>query len=365
MLVGRALLSAILVWLPLITPAAANACSRVLWNDNSIAVLSGRSADWFKASDPKGASDPRLLVMPRGLLKSGAKFGSELVVTENPATWRARYGSVVVSTQNTTVFDGMNEKGLAAHSLSLPVTDYGARDVSRQGIQMGLWVPYILDNAATVSEAIALLPRIQPVAVLVDGFAMKLSLSIEDRFGDSAVIEYLNGAAVIRHSRQIRVMANTELSVAEAELSNYNFNFQEATRNVPLPGNANSLDRFVRASFFSGFLSNMNARNLQEARAALMSVVRNVSNPIGAPGDTPGQGPLSGDETDWRTVSDLTNRVYIFDNPRTLAIMSTDLRHLDFERGTGVRVLNPSNPRLSGDVTRLYRPSRSPVPGEA
>jgi penicillin V acylase-like amidase (Ntn superfamily) len=363
MIVGGVLCAATLVWLPLTMPSSANACTRVLWNDNSIAVLSGRSADWFKASKPKGATDPKLLVMPRGLLKSGAKFGNEVVVTENPATWRSRYGSVVVSTQNTTVFDGMNEKGLAAHSLSLPVTNYGVRDVSRQGIHMGLWVPYILDNAATVPEAIALLAGIQPVQVVVDNFPMKLSLSIEDRFGDSAVIEYLDGVAVIRHSRQLRVMANTELTVAEKELGKYNFNFQEATRNVPLPGNANSVDRFVRASFFSGFLSNMEARNLTEARAALMSVVRNVSNPIGAPGDTPGQGPFSGDETDWRTLSDLTNRVYIFDNPRTLAIMSTDLRSLNFGRVTGVRVLDPGNPRLHGDITRLYRPSRVAVPG--
>jgi len=328
-------------------------------------VISGRRADWFKASDPKGATEPKLLVMPRGLRKSGAKFGNEVVVTENPATWRARYGSVVVSTQDTTVFDGMNEKGLAAHTLSLAVSDYGARDVSRQGIQMGLWVPYILDNAATVSEALALLPSIQPVAVAVDGFAMKLSLSIEDRSGDSAVVEYLGGVPVITHGQQVRVMANTQRSVAEAELATYNFNFDQATRNTPLPGNANSLDRYIRASFFSGFLSEMKPRNVQAARAALMSVVRNVSNPIGAPGDIPGQGPFSGDETDWRTISDLTNRVYIFDNPRTLATMSTNLKRLDFQSGSGVRVLNASNRRLHGDVTPLYRPSLVPVPGEA
>jgi hypothetical protein len=81
-----------------------------------------------------------------------------------------------------------------------------------------------------------------------------------------------------------------------------------------------------------------------------MSVMRNVSNPIAAPGDLGGPND-TGDETDWRTLSDLTNRTY------------TELKQLDFRRAAGVRVLDPSNASLHGNVTRLYRPSRGPVPG--
>jgi hypothetical protein len=55
--------------------------------------------------------------------------------------------------------------------------------------------------------------------------------------------------------------------------------------------------------------------------------------------------------------------VYTFDNPRTLSTFDTDLKKLDFRPGSGVRVLDPGNPRLNGDVTRLYRASRVPVPG--
>jgi choloylglycine hydrolase len=343
---------------------SAEACTRILWNDNSIAVVTGRNADWFWASRPSGATDPKLHVMPRGLSKSGAKFGNQTIVTKNPAKWISRYGSIVVSTQNTSVFDGMNEKGLAAHSLSLPVTDYGVRDVSRQGIQMALWVPYILDNAATVAEAIALLPRIQPVQVVVDGFAMKLSLSIEDRSGDSAVIEYLNGQAVIYHDPQNCIMANTELNESRDFLaSNYNFNFETSTRSTPLPGNGRSLDRFVRATFFRHFLGMMKPRSLMEVYAALMSVMRNTSNPIGAPGDIPGQGAGRGDETDWRSLCDLTNLAYVFENPRSLTLLKTDLKRINFGVGSGVRTFDPVNSNQQGDITRLYRPAFRPVPG--
>jgi choloylglycine hydrolase len=337
--------------------AGVTLCTRVLWNDNSVGVLTGRTADWFKAPDPKGASDPKLHVMPRGLRKSGAMDGKVVVVSQNPAKWTSRYGSVVVGNYNSVVVDGMNEKGLAAHALALDVTNYGTRDVSRQGINMTLVVPYILDNAATVAEALALLPRIQPVAIKMAGYATGLSFSIEDRLGDSAVIEYINGVAEIRHGRQYRVVTNTKLDDAETLLTK--FDFKNATNTLTIPGNTNSNDRFVRASYFSHMLSSVTPRNRLEARAALMSVMRNVSDPIGAPGATANVVH----ETDWRTLSDLTNRVYVFENPRTLTTLRTDLSRLDFRRAAGVRSLDPSNPNLPGNVTGLYRPLPGPVPG--
>ena len=356
--------------------AGVTLCTRVLWNDNSIAVLSGRSYDWFKAPNPRGATDPRLLVMPRGLRKSGANLGRDVKVPDNPATWTSRYGSVVVALENLVVFDGMNEKGLAAHGQALS-SNFGTRDVSRQGIQAGLLVPYILDNAATVTEALALIPRIQPVGITVDGFGGGVSLIIEDRLGNSAVVEWRSepppsgstpipvavaGGAYVYQGRSVRVMANTDLATAQGELRNWPFDVNDATRNTPIPGNGGRIPRFVRASFFSSFLSTTTPRTLLEARATLMSVMRNLSNPIGAPGDAGGPSD-SGDETDWRTLSDLTNRTYIFENPRTLATFRTELKQLDFRRAAGVRVLDPSNASLHGNVTRLYRPSRGPVPG--
>jgi penicillin V acylase-like amidase (Ntn superfamily) len=339
------------------TRADVTLCTRVLWNDNPVAVVAGRTADWFKAANPRGASDPKLHVMPRGLRKSGAMDGKVVVVSQNPAKWTSRFGSVVVGNYNSVVVDGMNEKGLAAHALALEGTNYGTRDVSRQGINMTLVVPYILDNAATVAEALALLPRIQPVAITMLGYATGLSFSIEDRLGDSAVIEYIEGVAEIRHGRQYRVVTNTKLDDAEALVAK--FDFSNPTNAVTIPGNTHSTDRFVRASWYSNLLSRVTPRSRLEAQAALMSVMRNVSDPIGAPGSTANVVH----ETDWRTLSDLTNRVYVFENPRALTTLRTDLSRLDFRRGSGVRTIDPLNPRLPGDITRLYRPSRVAVPG--
>ena len=101
------------------------------------------------------------------------------------------------------------------------------------------------------------------------GYATGLSFSIEDRLGDSAVIEYIDGVAEIRHGRQYRVVTNTKLDVAETLLAK--FDFKSATNTVTIPGNSNSEDRFVRASYFSHMLSSVTPRNRLEAQAALMS----------------------------------------------------------------------------------------------
>lgn len=347
----RALASLVVAVALVAGAATATACTRVLWNDNSLAVLSSRSMDWW------GNSEAKLHVLPRGLRKSGAFFAGTRVVTANPATWRAKYGSVVVSNYGIAVSDGMNEKGVAAHALWLNGSAFGARDTSRAGLQVGLWVQYVLDNAATVDQAIALQAGIQPVPINLQGLNVPLSLTVEDRTGDSAIFEYLDGQLVVHHGPQYRVMANWFYDRSAAALAAYDFT--DATRNTPLPGNTNAGDRFIRASFYSAFLSTTRPRTLGEARAALMSVARNVSDPIGAPGDEVGET----DETDYRTLSDLTHGVHLFELTRGLATLQTDLRRIDFRPGSGVRTVDPANPRLQGNITDLYRPGRSRAPG--
>ena len=355
----RALLTLCVCAALILSGPAGHACTRVFWNDNSIAKVVGRTADWFEATtDPRAASDPKLLVLPRGLSKSGAMNGTEVVVPQNPAKWTSLYGSVVVANYNAYVMDGMNEMGLAAHALALGVTKYGDRDVSRAGINMNLVVQYLLDNAATVAQALALLPQIQPVVVGIDGYATGLSFSIEDAAGDSAVVEYIDGVAEISRGADFCVTANTKLTEAKVLLDAYNFNFTNTTRSVPVPGNTSSVDRFIRASYYRGLLDHVTPRNALEVRAAVMSVMRNVSDPIGAPGDQAGVVH----ETDWRTVYDLTSRAFLFENPRTLTTLTTELSRLNFAAGTGVRIVDPLEPNLPGDITGLYQPTGLPVP---
>jgi penicillin V acylase-like amidase (Ntn superfamily) len=353
------LVIAVITAISLVSPAVANACTRVLWNDNAIAVMASRSMDWV------GSSQPRLVVLPRGMERDGGKLGVRQVVTENSAKWTSRYGSLVVTALNAGTPDGMNERGLAVHGLWLNATDYGPRDTTKAGVQAALWPQYVLDNAATVTEAIAIQSRIQPTNVFIpsDGGGSErvpLSLAVEDASGDSAILQYIGGELIIHHGPEHRVLSNDPpYDDALAELAKYDFT--NATRDVPLPGNTNPMDRFIRANFYIDFLRKTTPRTNREAVASLMSVARNVSDPIGAPFATPGVV----DETDYRTLADLTNRVYYFELSRGLATLRTDMRDLDFRKGSPVLELNPQNPRLQGNITSKYAvPKAAPFSGK-
>ncbi len=332
---------------------AALACTRILWNDNSIAVLSSRSMDW------EGTSKPMLNVLPRGMARDGGDFAGKQVVGVNPAKWTSKFGSVAITAMNAGTPDGMNEKGLTVHALWLNATDYGQRDPQRAGIQATLWSQYVLDNASTVVEALALQSGIQPVDVTLGSSRVPLALAIEDPTGDSAILQYIGGSLVVHHGREYRVMANDPpYDEALALLDSYDFT--NATRDIPLPGNTNSRDRFVRASFYIDFLRTTQPRNRREAVASLLSVARNVSDPIGAPFEIPGEV----DQTDYRTVANLTNRVYYFESALGLAVLHTDLKKLNFTKGAPVLTLNPNNPKLQGNVITDYKPAkRAPFSG--
>lgn len=327
---------------------SAQACTRILWNDNEKAVLVSRSMDW----EPE-TSDPRLVISPRGISRSGDRIGTGRATDPNPLTWKSRYGSVAVTAKGAGVADGMNEKGLAAHALWMNAADFGSRDADRPGVNDGLWAQYILDRAATVEQAIELTRAVDITPVtLPGGLLVPLSLAVEDASGDSAILQYVDGQLTVFHGPQYRVMSNDPPYAQALALVDPN-GYADATRLDVLPGNTNSADRFVRASFYLDFLRRTSPRSLEEAKASLMSVARNVSDPIGAPMDTPG----SVDETDYRTLADLTHLTYTYEPTRRLGFLVTDLNKIDFSPGQPVRVLDPTDRRLQGDVTSRYRPS--------
>lgn len=57
----------------------AEACTRILWNDNGHGVMVGRTMDWPESTEPV------LTVFPRGVARDGGRIGDEVVVAENPA----------------------------------------------------------------------------------------------------------------------------------------------------------------------------------------------------------------------------------------------------------------------------------------
>jgi penicillin V acylase-like amidase (Ntn superfamily) len=323
----------------------ADACTRILWNDNKLAVVAGRTMDWPTTTDPV------LTVLPRGMPRDGGVLAGHRLENDNPARWTSKYGSIVTTVYGIGTVDGVNEKGVAMHMLYFVATDFGPRDPKKQGLQAALWGQYVLDNAASVAEALKLLETIQPLMVDHDGIKASIHLAIEDATGDSAVIEYVAGKPMVYHGREYRIMTN-DPSYPEHVAYRATFNFDGATRQTAIPGNVDPMHRYVRADYYRQMLPE--PKNDREAIAGILAIARNVSVPFGAPNKVPG----SLYNTEYRTAIDLTNRQYYFELTTAPSVIWANLTKFDLGEDSPVLVLDPDDINLSGDVSKSFKPGK-------
>ncbi|MFY9491683.1 MAG: linear amide C-N hydrolase, partial [Mycobacterium sp.] len=214
-------------------------CTRVLWNTNGLAVLTGRSMDWPESTQPL------IVAFPPGRQRDGfqpAGVGDD----PNPLRWTSRYASLVTTIYGVGTIDGLNSAGLAGHGLYLQATDFGTRNPARPAVQTTLWLQYLLDRAATVEEALALMEDIELVKITVRGHDSNIHLALEDSSGDSAIVELADGRPVIHHGRQFTLMTNDPTYDEQLALLSQQ-DFTHPSRDMPLPGNVNAVDRFQRA----------------------------------------------------------------------------------------------------------------------
>lgn len=325
---------------------SALACSRILMNTNGQAVMAGRTMDWPESTEPV------LTVFPRGLPRDGGKVGPDVVVKANSAKWTTKYGSIVTTIYGIGSADGVNEAGLGAHMLYLNAADFGPRDDSKPGVQAALWAQYLLDNAATVAEALQLFEGIQVVMAEAHGHKANVHLAIEDASGDSAIIEYIGGKPVVHHGREYRIMTNDPAYDEQLALLK-KVDFSNPASDMPLPGNVNPRDRFQRAAYFSALLPA--PKNEREAAAGILAIARNVSVPFGAP--YKGFGIYN---TEYRTAIDFKAKRYYFELTTSPNVIWVDLSQMNLEAGQPVRTLNPDDVALSGSVGTSFKESPSP-----
>lgn len=328
------------------TGSGALACTRILSNDPGTPVLIGRTMDWPQSTEPV------LTVLPRGLRRDGGHIGLVEVVHDNPLKWTSRYGSLVTTVYGAGASEGLNERGLSVHMLYLNAADFGPRDPARPGLHAGLWAQYLLDNAATVTEALALMDRIQLVMTEKHGAKTTVHLAIEDAGGDSAILEYVGGKPLVHHGREYRIMTNDPPYDQQLELAKAH-DFSHPTSDTPLPGNVNPRDRFVRATYFLQIMPPPKAE--REGVASMFAIARAVSVPFGAP--YKGFGIYN---TEYRSVTDDTNRRYFFELTTAPNVIWVDLNKFDLKSGASVMTLRPDAADLSGDVTSRFRKAKAP-----
>lgn len=300
------------------------ACTRVVYLGKNGMVVTGRTMDW------KEDLKSNIYVFPRGIERAGADKG-------NTIHWKSKYGSVITAGYDIGTSDGMNEKGLVANLLYLTESDYYRPNDTRPVMGISIWTQYVLDNFATVDEAVKELSKETfriDAPDMPNGVKSTLHLAISDASGNSAIFEYIKGKLIIHEGKEYQVMTNSPSYEQQITLNNY---WQQIGGLVMLPGTNRAADRFVRASFYINVIPQTD--NQREAVAGVFSVIRNVSVPLGI--STPAQPNIS--STRWRTVADQKNKVYFFESTMTPNVFWINMKDLDFSEGASVKKLNLAN----------------------
>lgn len=310
-------LAAVFTISSLVSITAAEACTRVVYHGADGHNITARSMDW------KSDVMTNLWVFPQGMQRTGE-------AGPNSLKWTSKYGSVIASGYDISTTDGINEKGLATNLLWLVESEYPTEHSNKPGLSIAAWAQYVLDNFATVEEAVAAL-RLEPFTLITDKVPGEerlatLHLSISDTSGDSAIIEYIEGKQVIHHSRDFQVMTNSPVFSEQLALNEY---WKQLGGTTMLPGTNRAADRFARASFYINAIPKDPEPN--KAIASVFSVIRNASVPYGL--TTPEAPNIS--STRWRTVIDHQRGLYFFESALTPNVFWVDLKALDLSAKTG------------------------------
>ncbi len=314
-------------------------CTRILWSSGGApgrgTVAVARTLDWMEDTNTV------LAARPRGAHRhSGADQGE--------VTWTSRYASVVSLLYRRLSADGLNETGFNANGLYLSEADYGVRDPIRPGFMLGTIVQYLLDSFSTVAQAVAWFEQTNPqlVAESIGSEPGTAHLSVADRTGDSAVIEFLNGQTHIHHGPETTVMTN---SPAYDEQLSEATNYLGLGGDKEIPGGPDSPERFVRAATATLGLPNTDSSG--EAIAMLLSAIRTSAVPYGV--DVPGKPNVAA--TRWVVVSDLTDCYYYFGLSLSPSVIWVDLNKLVFPPGATELWFDPSaDLMVAGDITDRF-----------
>jgi choloylglycine hydrolase len=268
--------------------------------------------------------------------------------------WTAKYASVGLNGVGLPVlFDGLNEKGLAAGIFYFPTSagymPYTPADAGKTIAQweVGSW---ILENFASVDEVKANIGNIVvPAVVFVKwGFAPEAHYVVHDASGKSIVIEYVDGKLHV-YDDPLGVITNSPgFDWQMANLRNYvNFSmtnappvklgpvtlqpFGQGSGMLGMPGDFTPPSRFVRAVAFSQ--SVLPSATGTDAVLTAFHVLNQFDIPKGAAREheKDEHGNVLADYTVWTSASDLKAMRYYFRTYENSQIRSVDLMKMNVD----------------------------------
>ena len=319
--------------------SSAEACTRFTYQGDGDLVLTARNWDWDRGNDHD------LWVLPAGLKRSGqaGRTADDPLHGPNDLQWVSKYGSAVV-TCGGGIGDGMNEKGLSGSFTLDSFAEYAKPSPDRKDVNLFFALQYLLDNFATVDEALKGLDSVNVTGMpikLPNGSGFNLMLTLTDTGGDNAVVQWEKGEMKVYHGKQYNVTAN------EGSLPTVNYGDMQSVRNyyrginvhtkgtpVFLPGTYSSEDRIARVGYYLDQAPKVS--DIDEARDWTFRIARSVATAM--PFAEPNVVNVY-DITGWATVADLKTKRFYIDVPRLLGPYYVDLAKLDLNPGSPARKL--------------------------
>jgi choloylglycine hydrolase len=344
-LMVRRIVSSAIVCVLLFSGAAQSvqACTGILLTAADGSVVHARTMEF--AIDIQ--SD--VIMIPRGYARTGTTPDGK-----EGLKWRARYASVGANgVGQPFIFDGVNEKGLAAGLFYFPTSagymPYTAEDAGKTMApwEFGSWA---LENFASVEEVRANVGNVVVPAVVYEGWgiAPEVHFIISDATGKSVVIEFVGGKLTV-YDAPLGVITNSPtFDWQMTNLRNYvNFSmtnvppvklgpvmlepFGQGSGMLGIPGDFTPPSRFVRAVAFSQ--SVFQPKTGGDAILEAFHILNQFDIPKGAAREheKDAHDSVQADYTIWTAASDLRTRRFYFRTYENSQIRMVDLMKMNLD----------------------------------
>lgn len=294
---------------------AGDACTRVVYKGLDDLYVVARSLDW------RTPIPTNLYVYPRGVEKASSN-------QQNAVHWKSKYGAVYAVGYDGGVTEGMNEKGLVVNGLFCKTAIYeNGSNSTKPFMSMAMFVAWLLDNNATVDEAVAQLEKrdFQIQGAAFDGGTVStLHWGLTDKSGRSVIVEFVGGNLIVHDMEDYRAMTNDPEWQAMKAIINY---WEKIGGKNMLPGTVTSPDRCVRANYFAHHVKATGEQDLG------VSIARSVLMNSCVPYTYEMQGEPNLSSTQWRSYSDIRDLCYYFEPVTAPGYYYLDLRKLDLAKG--------------------------------
>jgi choloylglycine hydrolase len=312
--------------------------------------------------------DSSVLVVPRGYARTGTTPDGE-----NGLKWTSKYASVGANGVGLPfLFDGINEKGLAAGLFYFPTTagylKYDEAEASKTIApwELGSW---ILENFGTVEEVKHNIGSVAVAEVMFKqwGIVPPVHYVVHDASGKSIVIEYVGGKLHL-YDNVIGVITNSptfdwqmtnlrnylNLSVVNAppvEVGGVTLTaLGQGTGMLGIPGDFTPVSRFVRAVAYSTSVVPSSTGEVEVLEA--FHILNNFDIPEGAAREQhkDAHGNIISDHTIWTSASDLKARRYYFRTYENSQIRSVDLMTMPLD-AKNIATISMKGPEVIKSLT--------------